>query len=281
MKAIFVDLDCLISVSNKAWIIDKSKPNVPIMKISKEDFNLFKNGIFKSQGNRIDFNGKTFWLPTQIFQKLKVKLKNYDSSLANLAISMQEFMNKELIENLDTNINHEFIELLKNKIDDIYIILSKQTKNNYAKIIEKLENIFEQEAIIIKNYYFISETFYNQNEDQILFKKARLFLQHLVGYKTDDKKFTDEELLRYDKIIVYDNNPQIIKLKDEINSLLKSILSNTKDSMVRIIKENIDDYKPSLEFNYYTDNSVNRFIMNKVILDYSNLIRSFENFKNS
>lgn len=278
MKSYFVDLDCLIEVQNKAWIIDKTKPNIPIMKISKEDFNLFKSGIYQPQGNKVIFNGQVFWLPETVYSKLKVKLKNSDAALGNLAISLQEFMNKELIENLEFTINEWMVSQLKNKIDDIYIICSKQTKSNWSSLIEKLEKKLLDEGIQIKKFYFISETFYNQSDDEILFKKARLFIQHLVGYQTDDKVFTDVELQRYDQVIVFDHNKSILFLKSDLNQILKTILSKTKDSLSRIVKENIDDFKPKLVINWLSDNHMNKLVTEKIDLDYSNLIRSFESF---
>jgi hypothetical protein len=278
MKAYFVDLNCLIEIENKAWIIDKSKPNIPIMKISKEDFNLFKSAIYKPQGNKVVFNGQTFWLPNSIYSKLKVKLKNSDAGLANLAISLQEFMNRELIENLEFGLNDWMMNQLKNKTDDIYIICSKQTKSNWSSIIEKLEEKLLDEGIKIKKFYFISETFYNQNEDEIIFKKARLFLQHLVGYQTDDKLFTDVELQRYDQILFYDSAKIVLSLKTDLNPILKSLLSKTGDAMSRIVKENIDDYKPKLIVNWVSDNQINKVVTEKITLDYSNLIKSFESF---
>lgn len=278
MKAYFVDLNCLIELDNKAWVIDKSKPNIPIMKISKEDFNLFKSGIYKPQGNKVTFNGQNFWLPDTVYSKLKVKLKNSDSGLANLAISLQEFMNRDLIENIDFSLNEWMISQLKNKIDDIYVICSKQTKYNLSSIIEKLEKKLLEEGIKIKKFYYISETFYNQNDDEVLFKKARLFIQHLVGYQTNDKTFTDVELLRYDQIVLFDSSKIVLTLKSDLNQILKSILSKTSDSMSRIVKENIDDYKPKLVINWLSDNHMNKLVTEKIDLDYSNLIRSFESF---
>jgi len=278
MKAYFVDLNCLIELDNKAWIIDRSKPNIPIMKISKEDFNLFKSAIYKSQGNKVTFNGQDFWLTDAVYSKLKVKLKNSDSGLANLAISLQEFMNKDLIENIEFSLNEWMVSQLKNKVDDIYVICSKQTKSNLSSIIEKLEKKLLEEGIQIKKYYYISETFYNQNDDEVLFKKARLFIQHLVGYQTNDNIFTDVELLRYHQIISFDNSKVVLTLKSELNQILKSILSKTSDSMSRIIKENIDDYKPELVINWLTDNQINKVVTEKIELDYSNLIKSFESF---
>jgi hypothetical protein len=278
MKAYFVDIECLLKVTNKAWIIDKSKPNIPIMKISKYDFNLFKSGIYKSQGNKIDFNGQIFWLPTDVYQKLKVKVKNNEASLGNLAVSLQEFVNKELIENIEYEFNLDLIRRLKNKIDDIYVVCSRQTKSSFQTIIDKLEKEMLEDGIQIKKFYFITETFYNETEDSILFKKIRLYLQHLVGYKTDDKKFEDTELTRYDKIMVYDSSRSILNLKQQTNTTLKTILNKSSESLAKVIKENVDEFKPRLEVNYLTDNEINKVQSFEIQLDYSNLIRSFENY---
>ena len=69
------DIDTLISVDSHPWIVDKNNPNNPLMKISKTDYNLFKNGVYKKQGNKIEYNGKTYWLPSDVFEKLKVIAK--------------------------------------------------------------------------------------------------------------------------------------------------------------------------------------------------------------
>jgi hypothetical protein len=105
MKAHFFDLDTILTTDNKVWLVDKTIPNIPIMKISQSDFNLIKKGIYKSQGNSINFSGHTYWLPTDLFEKIKIKAKNHRADISNLAFSLQEFMNKELIENLDYDIN--------------------------------------------------------------------------------------------------------------------------------------------------------------------------------
>jgi hypothetical protein len=278
MKAYFVDLDCLINVSNQVWVVDKNKPNIPIMKLSKEDFNLFKSGIYISQGNKITFNGQVFWLPKEFYDKLKVKLKNTNSSLGNLAISLQEFMNKDLIDNLEFTLDEWMISKLKNRVDDIYVICSKQTKTNWESIIEKLTANLLEEGIQIKDFYYISETFYNQKDDDIIFKKARLWLQHLVGYKTDGLKFIDEEPIRYDEIIAYDNHRITLDIKKDLNSILKTILGKTPESLSRVIKENIDDYKPKLNLIWLSENKVNREKQDTIHLDYSNLVKSFEKF---
>ena len=98
---------------------------------------------------------------------------------------MQEFMKPDLIKSLDYKIWKEHFVRLKNSDDDVYFICSKNTKSNYDFLIEKLETYLKEElGLKIKNYYFISETFFNRDEDKTAHKKIKLLLQHLVGYKT-------------------------------------------------------------------------------------------------
>ena len=77
-------------------------------------------------------------MPSEI--QIKIKAKNHRADISNLAFSLQEFMNKELIENLDYDINLENILHLKNTDDDIYVICSKNTKRNYELMISKIED---------------------------------------------------------------------------------------------------------------------------------------------
>jgi len=266
-------------VDNMVWIVDKQDPNIPIFKISQSDFNLIRNGIYKSQGNKIEFSGKTYWLPTDLSNKLKVKLKLNNVGLGNIGISMQEFLNKEILDNIEFKVFLENILHLKNKNEDIYIICSKQVKKNYDNIIKKLEKRIIEEGLSIKNFYFLSETFYNQNDDDIRYTKIKLLIQHLIGYKTKVNKFTDEELQKYDNVHFYDNQYDTLKICDEINIVLKSILNKTEDGLRSVIKEDLLEYKPSLIVNKISDNEMNKKSTKMVDIEYSNLFKTFESFR--
>lgn len=280
MRAHFFDIDTLITLDNQPWIVSKDNPNIPIMKISQSDFNLSKNGIYKSHGNKIELNGKVFWLSNELMNKLKIKAKNSKVDLSRLAISMQEFLNKELITNLDFKLNMDVILPVKNTDDDIYIICSRNSKRNYECIIEKLEDKLKENGLVVKNYYFISETFYNRNSDETSYKKIRLLLQHLVGYKTDGNKFIDEELERYNEIQYYDDDIESISLISQSNKIFQMFLSKT-DSVVKTkIKDSIKSGENIIVTNQLTSNTRNKFITNKVIVEYSNLIKAFESFRN-
>lgn len=280
MRAHFFDIDTLITLDNQPWIVSKDNPNIPIMKISQSDFNLSKNGIYKSHGNKIELNGKTFWLSNELMNKLKLKAKNSKVDLSRLSISMQEFLNKELITNLDFKLNMDVVLPIKNTDDDIYIICSRNSKRNYEGIIEKLEDKLKENGLVVKNYYFISETFYNRNSDETSYKKIRLLLQHLVGFKTDGNKFIDEELERYNEIQYYDDDIESISLIGQSNKVFQIFLSKTDSVVKSKVKDSIKSGENLIVTNQLTSNTRNKFITNKVTIEYSNLIKAFESFKN-
>lgn len=279
MIAHFFDIDVLLLVNNKVWIVDKSKPNIPILKLSKYEFNLIKSGVYKSQNNSIKMSGTNYYLPIEIFEQLKIKVKNFKSDLSNLMFSMQEFLNKEVIDNIDFTLNVDAVRHLVNKTDDIYIICSSNSKNNYQSIIDKFENKIQEIGLQIKKFYFISETFYNRDEDKILHKKDRLLLQHSVGYKTDDDKFTNEELEQYDEIYYYDDDRYSVNFILDSNKLLSFLISNSEDSVKSELKCILSSKPITIFTNLYTSNKLNLFIKNKVVLEWSNIVKTFENFK--
>jgi hypothetical protein len=278
-KGHFFDIDTLIIIDSQPWFISKDNPNIPIMKISQSDFNLSKNGIYKSHGNKLDLNGKTFWLSNELMNRLKIKAKNSKVDLSRLAISMQEFLNKDLIENLDFKIDIDILLPCKNTNDDVYIICSRNSKLAYESIVKKLEEKLKEIGISIKNYYFISETFYNRNSDETSYKKSRLILQHLVGYKTDGDKFIDEEIDKYNEIRYYDDDLNSIDLVKQSNRIFQYFLSKT-DSITKLkIKDSIRSGENIIIANEITSNIQNKILSSKIVIEYSNIIKAFENFK--
>jgi len=277
MKAHFFDIETILVMDSKVWIVDKSNPKVPIMKISRSDFNLIKSGIYKSQNNSIYFGGTTYWIPEKLMNTIKIKCKNLKIDITNLIFSMQEYMNPEIIETLDYDINIENLQHLKNTTDDIYFICSKNTKNNYEKIIKKIEEKLEKIGLIVKKYYFISDTFYNRDLDEVAHKKVRLLLQHLIGMKTEGDKFIEEELQKYDEIEFYEDDENTTSLAIDCNKLLQLIIDNSESSIKSKVKELLKS-ETTLFVNYVSPNKVKRFTTTKVKIEYSNVIKTFERF---
>ncbi len=278
MKAHFIDLEIILKLESKPWVVDKNNPNVPILKIEKSDFNLYQSGIYKSHGNKLSFNGKTFWLPNEFMNLLKVKTKKLKIDISNLGISMQEFLNPEISKNIDFDLDISIFNNIVNTNDDIYIICSKNNKSIFENQILQLEEKLKELGLSIKKYYFISETFYNKNEDNIAYLKSKLLLQHLIGLKTDGDVLTAEKIDDYNQITYYDDNLKSISLAKDLNKLLENLLLKTTSDIKLSVKDKIKNDDNFLTIKEYTHNKANKFNEFQIQLEYSNIVKSFENF---
>ena len=277
MIAHFFDIESILVNNGKVWISDKYNLNKSIMRLNQSDFNLIRKGIYKPQGNKVNLGGTDYWFPNDLFDELKLKCKLNKANITTLSFSMREFLDEELIDSMNYDINLDNILHLKNATDSIYFICSENTKENYEKFIKKIEKKLEDNGLVIKKYYFISETFYSRNTDEIAYKKVRLLLQHLIGLKTEGDKFIDEELDCYDVINFYDTDEVAIKLAININDLLQLIISNSPKELKENIKMALKDDK-ELIVNQVTANKVNKFSTTKIKIEYHNLIKTFEKF---
>jgi hypothetical protein len=114
--------------------------------------------------------------------------------------------------------------------------------------------------------------------DSVKYKKSRLLLQHLIGYKTDGDKFIDTELKKYTKINFYDVEWDTLSICKEINVLLNFLVDNTKSGLKDIIKEDVKEFNPQLTVNRVSDNSINRIESQSAILEIGKIVKKFENF---
>lgn len=277
-KAFFFDINTLITTNSKVWIVDRDKPNKPILRIPKSDFNLIKKGVYKKDNIKFEMQDESYWISKELFDQIKIKSKNQNLNISKLAFSMQEFMNKDIIENNDFTIHLENIRHLKNTSGDIYIICSKNTKNNYELIISKLEEKLKDIGLVVKSYYYISETFYNRDEDDINNKKVRLLIQHLIGMKTEGDKFSHTEITKYDVINFYDDEVRVIELAKNTNNVLQFLIENSEDLVKDRVKQVLKQDVCELVINQVTFNKVNLFVTSKVVLQYQNVIKKFESF---
>jgi hypothetical protein len=180
-SAHFFDLDVLISVKSDVWIVSKTNPKYPIIKITTSEFNLIKKGVYRKYNTPLKISNIDYWLPENLYNDIKIKCKNHRVDITSLAFSMQEFMNSEIIDNLEHSILLHNFQHLKNTNDDIYVICSKNSENNYLPIIKKLNVKLSELGLKIEKFYYLSETFYNRDTDYITHKKVRLLIQHLIS----------------------------------------------------------------------------------------------------
>lgn len=278
MGAHFFDIDVLVEVNSKVWVISKTNPSIPIIKISKHEFNLIKRGIYKKYKQNLSIGSESYWLSEDLMNSLKVRCKNLRCDITDLSFSMQEFMNPEVIDNLDFKVMVDHFQQLKNTKDTIYVICSKNTENNYKKVVDKLIEKMADFGLVIKDFYYLSETFYNRDKDNISHTKVKLLLQHLVGYKSDNGKFIDEEITQYDRIYFYDDESSVISLANDCNKLFDFLVSNTEDVIKSNIKDIVREDDKTIIVNKVTNNKVNPFITKEVLVEWSNIKKTFESF---
>jgi hypothetical protein len=279
MRAQFFDLSVLIELESKVWLVSRTKPSIPIVKISASEFNLIKKGVYVKFGQRMKIGGSDYWLSKDLSEEIKIKCVKSNTNISELVFSMQEYMNPSIIEKLNYTIHKDNLYNIKNVDDDIYIICSKNTKKNYDYLIKKLEEFLESIGLKVKNYYYISETYFNRNEDDICHKKVRLLLQHLIGLKTEGDKFIDEEITKYDIISYYDESKEVIEMCKNINDTLLFLQKNSEESISEKVKDLLKSDYTELIVNEVTFNRVNKFITTPVKITTQNIIKNFESFK--
>lgn len=279
MNAHFIDIDVILKTEQKIWIVSKENPKTPIIKMESWEFNIFKSGIYKSQNNKIDFNGTNFYLPNDFMDKLKVICRKNKIDISNLAISMREFIDPELIKDLKFEIDMTIFQEIINKPDEIYLIATKNNKNNYSKIIDKINEKCNEIGLKIENTYYLSETFYNRMDDEISYLKSKILIQHLIGYKTSGNVFTNIEVSEFDNIYYYDIDYKPINLSTKINEVIEKLLISTDELQSNLIKNKIRNIEKRLIVREVTTNRSEKFIEKIVPIKLSNIIKSFENFK--
>lgn len=278
MNAHFFDINTLITIDSEVWIVSKTNPNDAIAKISLSDFNLIKKGVFKKNNEYLKLGNKKYHLPTDTINDIKVRCKKMNIDITSLSFSMQEFINPEVIENLNSKIWKEHFIDLKNTNDDIYIICPENSKEIYEKLIKKLEeNLFEI-GISVKNFYFFNENLYTKDSNKLYNNKIKLLIQHLIGLKTEVDRFTDEEIEKYGIIYYYDDDQKSIDLGRSANDILKFLTDNSEESIKPMIKDVVKTH-PILILNKSTFNKVNRFIKYEVILNFDRIIKTYESFR--
>jgi hypothetical protein len=279
-EAHIFDLDVLISINSNVWIVSIDSPSIPVIKISLSEFNLIKKGIYKNHNSILNINGVDFWIPENLLNLLKIKVKKSNIDISNLAFSMQEFLNPNVIQHLDYTINtHNFIHL-KNKPHDIYVFASNNSEVNYKPIIKKLDEELEKLGLRVKNYYFLSKTFNSRDHDKVANNKIKLCLQYLIGYKTNDNIITSEQLKKYNRVYLYDDDLKTLEFGKNINNILNFLKSNTEDESITYdVRNLIRNDIPVFVLSTITNNKINPIIYKEIILEWNHIVKTFEGFK--
>tara|TARA_B100000767_G_scaffold246186_1_gene245565 strand:+ start:1894 stop:2724 length:831 start_codon:yes stop_codon:yes gene_type:complete len=276
MVAHFFDIDTFVKLEQKVWIIDKSKPNSPVLKLSKSDYNILKKGLFLNQNLKLRIGGEYFYFSEEMLDSIKLGCKKIKANVSDLTFSFTEFKN---IESLNYKLDLSSIKHLFRTNDIVYIVCSKMKNPFYEKIVEELNQKLRSNGLKPRDFYFLIEDSTKVlDDDKLIYKKMKLFLQHLVGYKTDNNTFIDEKLTDVDDVYYYGDNKTDISRMESFNKLFRKLLSNTDEYLKDIILSDIKERKKTLTTHFVSSNKMNLFDTKSYDLSYNNRLKRFKDF---
>lgn len=253
----------LIDFDRQVWVIEKSNPNKCIMKIDKSEFDLIKNGVYKSFGISINFGGKKYFVDDIFIQKLNDSVKK-EIEINELTFSFREYIEPESIDNLKITYDLAPIKHLKSSNDDIYFVTSKTTEENYKNIHNKLIEKLKDNGIIVNQTYYLNSSYFAQSSDENMKKISYVVISNLLGRNIRKDELMDTNDREYTSVNYYDSNYVTInKLKLQIKEFLNNL--TTKEVNKR------------LYLNKVTSNELNIIEREEIEL-YDKYIKTFESF---
>jgi hypothetical protein len=258
------DLDgCLWNIKNDdIWIIDKDKPYKPVIILNYMDFTLIKTGKFKKDELPLNYNGQTYFISKDLFEK--IKKKSGSENIERFGVSFIPQVRKEILDKREIDIlSHNIEHLRYNQFVDIGLLTARSNQANHAELINKLRIELKKIGIEITKIFFVGDGAHS-NANPL--KKIFVLLEHLIGLKIKDGKFISIKQDWYKKVSFYDDNVKNIDYANDIQSTFEETLKNTDDELFRIIIDRIKTHELKLETYLVVDNELNRFKKNTIIL---------------
>lgn len=255
----FFDLDhTLWEMENYAWVIDKNKPEIPLVKITLNELLMIKKGFYRNDNLKINYNGQEFYISKQLMDKIQ---KKKIVGINNLGISYIEMTSPEYINTTKTTFLTKNIMHLIGRDDlKIIILTGRNNRQKHEKILNLLRLKLQEMGLEIFKIYFIGDEMKIENDEEISYRKAVVLLEHMVGMKTEDNTFIPLKQDFSNSIYFYDDEIQNINSANNIQSIFDKIYRNTTNEDVKkIIIDRIKNMNLTLCTNLVGTNEINRF----------------------
>ena len=218
----------LIDIDRKVWIIDKTDPSKYLIRINKADYDLIKSGVFKSDNLPLNFNGNVYWISSNIFDKLK-KITKIDKS-KELSFSFREYTDPDTIQDMKIDYDLTPINHLKNTNDDIFFVSTKGSEKKYGHLYTKLVDELREKGLIVKQVYYLNQSFFSQNKDSNIKKLCYVMISNLLGKEIEEDGLLDDLDRDYKEVNYYDTNYVTIhKIDSQFESFLRMINNDDID----------------------------------------------------
>lgn len=273
------DLDyTLWKIEAKLAVIDKKEPQTIIYRIPAEEVNFMKE-FYKSQDLKVTYNGYTWYLSEKIWNAIKATKNKI--KLEDIGISFREFTDSEILENQINKTEYllENLDHLKNSNIEVGFVTARSNKKNHKKNLEALiEKIERKLHTRVNKIYFVNDIDKKDDSDITAFRKAKIILEYLTGYKIKGNKFVNLKQTHYKNISFYDDDSKNIDMVNNLQSMLERFLVRTeldvKKEILNVLKNNELRYTT----NMITQNKIQPFITKEQVLLNPNHIRLFEKF---
>ena len=282
MKEIhFFDLDYTLWITDsKLSVINKNKPEEVIYRIDPIHIPMMKT-YWKKFDLLVNYNGKNWWLSKDIWEHIQRNNKNI--KLTDIGISDREWSSEELLSKkkdktyfLMSNLNH-----LKNKWNISISFLTARTQEKaHSELLNDLKKrIYRRLKINVQRTFFVNNLDDDSNDDLTAGKKAKILLEHLIGYKIRRGKFIDLEQTTTSAVHFYDDNPKNIDASKNLQLLFESCLSNTDIEIKKKIVERVKNTDLKYVTHQITNNEVELFQTDERKLLLPNMLEIFEHFR--
>lgn len=250
----FLDLDYALSKPELA-VIDKENPMNVVMRINGADEPLISS-TWKKYNLEVNYNGKTFWLSPDFLKSLKRRVSSI--TLNRIGITYRNLSDDEIEENGKLTSLISKLKKFKDTGIPIVILSSLETKSKSDDSIKKL--ISTNLRLPVIKEYNISNMDINSSADAIVYRKAKIVLEHLIGFKIRNNRFVDLKQGKYSKVKLFDTDEKCIEGVKNLQLLFELCLYNTDKTIKHKILERFKNSILEWETFLITNNDINPFI---------------------
>jgi DNA-binding cell septation regulator SpoVG len=279
MEIIFLDIDfTILRPEWKLAVIDKEDPSKVLMRIEPSQASLMTT-YWKKHNLAVNYNGGTYWLSPEILEKIQKVKKGI--TLDRIGISMREWTSKEILDRQKNNIEFVMHNLrsLKGKEASVILLSARAAKTNHEEFLKAIkQEITDKLKLSVVKEYFVNDMAVNATSHVTASRKAKIILEHLIGYKIKMNRFVDLSQTQSDKVSFYDDDKLNIDAVDELQPLFEHILRNTDRVLRSKIISMFENKTPSVTTKLATNNDLNPFLSNVVELQIPYNIDLFESY---
>jgi len=282
----FFDLDgTLWDIDSKVWIIDKEKPQIPLIKITPHELYLIQNGLYKKDNLLIDYNDQKYHISKDMLERINKKKRILD--LNRLGVSFIEFYSDDYINNNKVKFLLSNIKHLKDTNSLIGILTGRPNRDRHANLLNELRIQLKNFGLEIYKIYFVSDYLHMRHNDMISLQKVDILLEHMIGLKIENNKFVPLLQDKFDKVYFYDDEIRNIQYANDIQTFFERTIRNSDDETFKLALDRTKNNELKLINSLVTSNEINRFHTSEVILTEpkrypikESFVKNFQNFLN-